>query len=62
MLADIERKVLRILYNYMANRGRYPSIDELMIKTGRTRKDLYDALSTLTDHEYSIEKVWNGYL
>lgn len=35
MLPDYERKVLRILYNYINQRLRMPTMKELEIKTGQ---------------------------
>lgn len=54
MLADIERKILRILYNYSAGRYRLPSMKELMIKTGKSQKDITQALIKLEDQMYII--------
>ncbi|MFU1798662.1 hypothetical protein ACM1RC_32810 [Paenibacillus azoreducens] len=56
MLADIERKILRILYNFSAGRRRMPSMEELMIKTGKTKKDITRALINLEDQLYIIWK------
>ena len=44
MLSDIERKVLRVIGNYSAGRRRFPTIDELCIKTGRSRKGIIEVL------------------
>lgn len=52
MLQDIERKVLRIIGNYSVGRGRLPSIDELCIKTGRSRAGMYQVLDVLAKEEY----------
>ncbi|OMF50904.1 hypothetical protein BK135_01175 [Paenibacillus peoriae] len=40
MLADRERKLLRILYNYSAGRRRLPTMKELEIKMGRSVTDI----------------------
>lgn len=52
MLLDIERKLLRILYNYSTQRHRMPTIDELEIKTGRSRQDIYAGLLGLVEQQY----------
>lgn len=52
MLADIERKVLRVIGNFEAGRRRYPTIDELCIKTGRTRGGVIEVLYVLKREEY----------
>jgi len=52
MLSDIERKTLRIIGNYSAGRKRLPTIDELCIKTGRSRAGIFDVLRVLADQEY----------
>ncbi|MCJ8015200.1 hypothetical protein MUG84_26385 [Paenibacillus sp. KQZ6P-2] len=54
MLLDIERKILRILYNYSSGRRRLPSLEELVIKTGRTKQDIKKALISLEDQMYII--------
>lgn len=54
MLADIERKILRILYNYSSGRRRLPSMEELIIKTGKTRQEIKMALISLEDQMYII--------
>ncbi|WP_024984795.1 hypothetical protein [Brevibacillus borstelensis] len=52
MLSDIERKVLRIIGNYSAGRRRTPTIDELCIKTGRSRGGIMEVLGVLKREEY----------
>lgn len=47
MLSDAERKILRILYNYSSGRRRLPSMNELMIKTGRSKQEITAALLSL---------------
>lgn len=44
MLPDLERKLLRILYSYSTQRKRMPTIDELEIKTGRNKQDIFAGL------------------
>ncbi|ELK42782.1 hypothetical protein D478_07239 [Brevibacillus agri BAB-2500] len=56
MLSDIERKVLRIIGNYTVGRRRTPTVDELCIKTGRSRGGIMTVLEVLAREEY-IE--WN---
>lgn len=57
MLSDIERKVLRILWNYKAGRKRMPSLHELSVKTGRREETITPILRRLADEAY-IE--WDG--
>jgi hypothetical protein len=52
MLSDIERKVQRIIGNYSAGRRRTPTIDELCIKTGRSRGGIMEVLEILKREEY----------
>ncbi|WP_425622505.1 hypothetical protein ACPT9H_18205 [Brevibacillus borstelensis] len=52
MLSDIERKVLRIIGNYSAGRRRTPTIDEMCIKTGRSRGGIMEVLGVLKREEY----------
>ncbi|MGO0058674.1 hypothetical protein ACTID9_01175 [Brevibacillus fluminis] len=52
MLADIERKVLRIIANFDAMRRRPPTIDELCIKTGRDPAGIMQVLEVLNREEY----------
>lgn len=52
MLSDIERKVLRVIANYSAGRRRTPTIDELYIKTGRTKGGIMEVLEVLSREEY----------
>ena len=56
MLPDYERKVLRILYNYINQRGRMPSIRELEIKTGQSVSRIKEALLLLESEEFIL---WN---
>lgn len=52
MLQDIERKVLRIIANYAAGRHRTPTIQELCVKTGRTRGGIMNVLRRLAEEQY----------
>lgn len=52
MLSDIERKVLRVIGNYNAGRRWLPTIDDLCIKTGRTRGGIMQVLEVLAKEEY----------
>lgn len=52
MLSDIERKLLRILYNFSAQKRRMPTMEELEIKTGRRTEDLRTGLLTLEQDNY----------
>ncbi|MED4581899.1 hypothetical protein P9578_03800 [Brevibacillus choshinensis] len=52
MLSDIERKVLRVIANYSAGRRRTLTIDELCIKTGRTKGGIMEVLEVLSREEY----------
>ncbi|MED4779421.1 hypothetical protein [Brevibacillus choshinensis] len=52
MLSDIERKILRIIANYSAGRRRTPTIDELCVKTGRSRGGIMSVLDVLAREEY----------
>lgn len=52
LLSDIERKVLRVIANYSAGRRRTPTVDELCIKTGRSRGGIMEVLEVLKREEY----------
>ncbi|MED4749972.1 hypothetical protein P9361_01055 [Brevibacillus choshinensis] len=52
MLSDIERKVLRVISNFSIGRRRAPSVNELCIKTGRTRGGIMEVLEVLSREEY----------
>ncbi|MFT9367043.1 hypothetical protein [Paenibacillus polymyxa] len=54
MLPDIERKLLRILYNYSAGRRRLPTMKELEIKTGRRTEDIKAGLLALEQDNYIV--------
>lgn len=51
-LSDIERKVLRIIGNYSAMKPRPPSVDEICVKTGRSREGVMAVLEVLSSEEY----------
>ncbi|MCP1306953.1 helix-turn-helix domain-containing protein [Paenibacillus tyrfis] len=52
MLADAERKVLRIIANYSSGRRRMPSLRELERKTGKSEKKLLETLAELAREGY----------
>ncbi|MEE4577888.1 hypothetical protein [Paenibacillus polymyxa] len=52
MLPDIERKLLRILYNFFAQKRRMPTMNELEIKTGRSVTDIKAGLLALEKDNY----------
>jgi len=52
VLSDIERKVLRVIGNYSAGRRRTPTVDELSVKTGRSRGGILTVLDVLAREEY----------
>lgn len=52
MLNDYARKVLRILYNYSNVRRRFPTLQELTVKTGRSKADIMAALDGLVAANY----------
>lgn len=52
MLSDLERKLLRILYNYSTQRHRMPTLVELENKTGRNQRDIFDGLRGLVEQRY----------
>lgn len=54
MLDDIERKLLRILFNFSSTRRRMPSMPELLRKTGRKREDIYTGLRGLVEEEFIL--------
>ncbi|WP_429842778.1 hypothetical protein [Brevibacillus sp. FIR094] len=61
MLADIERKVLRILGNYYAMNPTPPSINVIFVKTGRSREGVITVLDVLAREEYiRVETVGAG--
>ncbi|WP_103108727.1 hypothetical protein [Brevibacillus reuszeri] len=52
MLSDIERKVLCVIGNYSAGRRRTPTVDELCVKTGRSRGGIMTVLDVLAREKY----------
>ncbi|MBY7736252.1 hypothetical protein MJ749_13150 [Paenibacillus polymyxa] len=52
MLPDIERKLLRILYNFFAQQQCMPTMQELEIKTGRSVEDIKSGLLSLENDNY----------
>lgn len=52
MLPDLERKVLRILFNFSIQRRRMPMMGELERMTGRSKKDILEGLRHLEREEY----------
>ncbi|MEC0370132.1 hypothetical protein [Paenibacillus chibensis] len=52
MLADMDRKILRILFNYLSGRRRLPTIHELEIKTGKRKEDIHRSLRELEKQQY----------
>jgi len=59
VLSDRDRKLLRIIANYSAGRGRFPTLKELQIKSGRSRPDVMAGLKVLEQERY-IELDENG--
>ena len=54
MLHDLERKLLRILYNFSSQHRRMPRMPELQQKTGRSREDITGALRVLVEQQYIL--------
>jgi DNA-binding IclR family transcriptional regulator len=52
MLSDIERKMLRIIFNFSLMNKRTPTLKELMIKTGRNRGGVMYVLQQLNEKQY----------
>ncbi|MNJ61788.1 hypothetical protein D3C77_575940 [compost metagenome] len=52
MLPDLERKLLRIIYNFWTQRRRMPTMKELERTTGRTERDIMAAIRLLEQEEY----------
>lgn len=52
MLEDLERKLLRILFNFATQRHRMPTIEELGIKTGRSKQEIFSGLRGLVEQRY----------
>ena len=54
MLDNLERKLLRILYNYSTQHGRMPRMPELQQKAGRRREEIAGALRVLVEQKYIL--------
>lgn len=54
LLPDIERKLLRILYNFFAQKRRMPTMNELEVKTGRSVTDIKVGLLSLEKDNYIL--------
>ncbi|MCY9687679.1 MarR family transcriptional regulator [Paenibacillus larvae] len=52
MLSDLERKTLRILYNFSNLNRRMPNIKELEKKTGARTANIFSALDGLQKQGY----------
>ena len=52
MLSDIERKLLRILFNFFRQKLRMPTMQELEVKTGRSVEDIRTGLLALEQDNY----------
>ncbi|MMZ43873.1 hypothetical protein D1872_54430 [compost metagenome] len=52
MLPDIERKLLRILFNFFRQKRRMPTMPELEVKTGRSVEDIRTGLLALEQDNY----------
>lgn len=52
MLPDLERKLLRILYNFSSKRRRMPEMGELERMTGRGKNDVISGLNMLEQEQY----------
>lgn len=57
MLTDLERKLLRIIFNYSFMRSKMPEICELETKTGRTISDIIKGIEGLEQKEFIR---WDG--
>ncbi len=44
---DIERKVKQIIQNVNITKGRNPTMEELMLWTGKSKKDLLEVLKRI---------------
>ncbi|WP_018887104.1 hypothetical protein [Paenibacillus massiliensis] len=52
MLPDLERKLLRILYNFYAQQRRMPNERELQVRTGRSKQEITNAFIHLEQQAY----------
>lgn len=57
MLPDLERKLLRILYNFYAQQRRMPNERELQVRTGRSKQEITNAFIHLEQQAYIR---WDG--
>lgn len=57
MLRDIERKVLRIIYNFNVGRKRLPSLREISVKTGKQEGEIVYIIKKLAEQGYV---QWDG--
>lgn len=47
MLSDLERKVLRIIENYIITKGKPPTLHQLSRFTGRSQREIRDVILRL---------------
>ncbi|GGA31475.1 hypothetical protein [Paenibacillus physcomitrellae] len=59
MLPDLQRKLLRILFNFSAQQRRMPNWPELERKTGRRKPELAAALGQLQEKGF-IAWTWSA--
>ncbi|OPA80791.1 hypothetical protein BVG16_00070 [Paenibacillus selenitireducens] len=52
MLSDIERKTLRVLFNYSHSHKRMPTFEQLELMIGRNRPTVYQTLKALEKDNY----------
>lgn len=52
MLNDLDRKLLRVLSNYIKTKGSAPTMDALMRKMGREESNILRGLSSLQSQGY----------
>lgn len=52
MLADSERKLLRILSNYLTRHNKMPNMEQLEIMAGKRKDQIIQALKELEKQEY----------
>ncbi|RCX22620.1 hypothetical protein DFP94_101200 [Fontibacillus phaseoli] len=52
MLPDLDRKLLRILFNFSIQRRRMPMMGELERMTGRRKEDILEGLRALEREQY----------
>lgn len=54
MLPDLERKILRVLYNFASQHHRIPTLQALEIMTGRKSQQIKNALLMLEKERYIV--------